>query len=127
MTKINEKTFLVELLRTFPEFKETHESNKEDHDIGIHIIFGDFRRFAEGAIANDNKELFVRIRDFIVRCQVENEDEVKNAVFVSFFENMNEESLQYFLNNLPSDFAEEIRNFLKAFDKATGIKVNHNI
>ena len=55
MATINEKTFLAELLQAFPEFKDLHESNKEYHDIGIHLIFGDFRRFAEDAIARDEK------------------------------------------------------------------------
>jgi hypothetical protein len=119
MATINEKTFLTELFQAFPEFKEVYENNKEYHDIGIHLIFGDFRRFAEGAIEHSNNELFIRIKDFILRCYAESKDEVKNAVFVSFFENMNEKYLQYFLDNLPNDFAEEVRKFLKAFDEAT--------
>ena len=119
MATINEKTFLAELLQAFPEFKDLHESNKEYHDIGIHLIFVDFRRFAEDAIARDEKNLFARIKDFILRCDTENEDEVKNAVFVSFFENMNKKPLQYFLNNLPDDFAEEVRKFINAFDEAS--------
>jgi hypothetical protein len=118
MTKINEKTFLQELLQTIPEFREIHE-NAKYHDIGIHIIFGDFRRFTENTIEQDNKELFKRIKDFIIRCHIESKDEINNAVFVSFFENMDEKPLEYFLDSLPSDFTEEVRGFLKAFDEAS--------
>ena len=115
---ITEKTFLSELLEKFPEFVELHESNKQEHDSGIHLIFGTFRRFVEEAIQSSNAELLFRIKEFILRCY-ESKDEVKNALFVSFFENLNKEGLKYFYNNLPPKFVTEIKEFLPAFDIAS--------
>src|SRR5690349_8905872 len=104
MQSINEQTFLSELLRAFPEFVAVHEKNKKDHDIGVHIILGDFRRFTDTALAENNEEVLTRIRDFIIRCHTESNDEVNNAVFVTYFENMGEETLEYFYKNLPQEF-----------------------
>lgn len=119
MTPITEKNFLSELFGAIPEFKEIHDKEKEYHNIGIHLIFGDFRRLAELAVEEKNYELLKRIEDFVIRCHQESKDEVNNAVFVSFFENMNEESLKYFYDNLPEKFVIEIKKFLHAFDIAS--------
>src|SRR3989344_465877 len=119
MIPITEKNFLSELFGAIPEFKEIHDKEKEYHDIGIHLIFGDFRRLAELAVEEKNYVLLKRIEDFIIRCHQESKDEVNNAVFVSFFENMNENSLLYFIHRLPIPFKDEIRKFLTAFDLAT--------
>lgn len=112
MTLITEKSFLSELLGTIPEFKEIYDKEKEYHDIGIHLIFGDFRRLTELAVEENNSDLLKRIEGFVIRCHQESKDEVDNAIFVSFFENMNEKSLQYFIKKLPAPFAEEIKKFL---------------
>ena len=90
MTKINEKTFLQELLIAIPEFKEIHEREKEYHDIGIHLIFGDFKRLALDAVKQNDEKLLKRITNFIVRCHQEDRGEVDNAVMVTFFESMSE-------------------------------------
>ena len=116
---VNISKFLQKLIKVIPEFKKIHEDNKEYHEIGVHLIFGDFRRLAENAIENKNSDLLKRIQSFIIKCHSESKDEIDNAVFVSFFENMSEEGLKYFFEHLPKDFTEEIKSFLDEFDRAT--------
>ena len=84
MTNITEENFLNELLLNFPEFHKIHEDNKENHEIGIHLIFGDFRRFTENAIKNNKNDLLLRVIKFISKCYYENNDEVNNAVLYHF-------------------------------------------
>ncbi|MDO8554215.1 MAG: hypothetical protein Q7S22_05385 [Candidatus Micrarchaeota archaeon] len=118
-SKINEKNFIKELINSFPEFKQIYENNKEDCDIGVNIVFGYFRRFCEDAITKKDTELTKRIAQFILRCQEESKDEVQNAVFVSFFENMDNKYLLILVDFFPKEFTSEIFQFLEKFDKAT--------
>ena len=112
MSSINKKNFLQKLLLAVPEFKKIHEEESEYHNIGIHLILGDFKRLTEVAVKKKNDELLQRITGFIIRCHDNSKDEVHNAIYVTFFENMNEESLQYFLHRLPKEFAEKVKEFL---------------
>ncbi len=122
MTKISEKNFLPELLKAIPEFESVNKKNKEFHDIGIHLIMGDFKIFAENAVQEKNDKLLESIKSFLMRCHDESTDEVGNAVYVTFFENMNDIGLHYFFEHLPKEFAEDIKRFLDAFDKAISSK-----
>lgn len=117
MSKITKNTFIQELLKAIPEFREIHETEKNYHAIGIHLIWGDFARFTEEAIDTNKSELLDRITTFLVRCYTENNNEVSNALFVSFFEHLNDEHLGFFYQKLPKDLSKEVRKYIKAWNE----------
>lgn len=123
--KITKKNFLKELLKEIPEFKPIHEEQKEYHDLGINILFGDLKRLTEKTTQENKQELVKRIAKFIVKCY--NGDKgIKNAVFVSFFETMNKDSIESISKYLPKKIVTEIHEFLKEFDDATPARLTLN-
>ncbi|MBI2546389.1 hypothetical protein HYV81_04370 [Candidatus Woesearchaeota archaeon] len=117
MSKIAEENFIQELLKEIPEFESVHE--KEYHKIGINLVFGDLKRLAEKTIQQNDQKLLKRIAKFILRCNNEGDKDVQDAVFVSFFETMNEESIKAISKYLPERLNEEIQEFLRKFDEVT--------
>ena len=114
---INEKNYLDILLKDIPEFAQIYNKEKEDCDIGPNITLGYLRRLLEEALKNHNTELTRKIANFIIRCWKESRDEVGNAVFVTFFENMNEQTFKEFSKSIPPKLVKEVEKFYKNFDK----------
>ncbi len=110
---INEDNFVKELLKSVPEFKEVHKNEKDYHEIGIHLVLGDLKRFAEKTYMERQKNQEKEVLDFILKCLKEGNENVKNAVFVSFFENMDDKCAKNLANQLPEKFRKDVLDFLE--------------
>src|SRR3989338_9971785 len=119
MVKINEANFITELLLAIPEFKNIHEEEKEYHEIGVNTILSDLKCFAENYQKRKNQEMLKRIAEFILRCDIESRDEVKNAIWVSFFETMNEDTIQAICKYLQTKYYTKFQEFLTAVDETS--------
>ncbi len=113
MVKLTKHNLTEQLLKHIPEFKKIYEREKEYHDIGIHIVMGDFYRLAEEAIQNKNDALTKKIADFINKCYEEGDEDVHNALIVSFFESMETKALAKFYHYLTKKLAKEVLEHLK--------------
>jgi len=106
-TELKLRETLEKLTKQIPEFKI-----KKDHEIGIHIIMGDLKNLAKKAIQENNIDLIKRIVKFITSRYNEG-GETQNAVFVSFFENMDKETSDEVLKYFSDEIATKIKQFYK--------------
>lgn len=94
MNIITKQNFPEKLLEVVPEFKQSYDKylNDNDGENLIHILMSSFYNFLIENFKNGNKDLTKKIIIFIDKSYNEGDNDVINAVNVSFFENLWHES-----------------------------------
>ena len=107
-------TFVVGLLNAVPEVRGivTENTDDLDGDVLLHLLVADLRRLTLAAWVRRDEGLTARCLLFLDDALRDGDDDVQNAVAVSFVEDIGwwDESVQPFLRTWPTTLAAELRH-----------------
>ena len=110
---IDENNFLSNLRRYVPEFKEIEREEGVESGDGVDYVMGVLSKFAEEANQANNIRLLRKISKFLDKCWNRGEYQVHNAVMVSFFESLTDESFKKISLFLDDVLLEEAKHYRK--------------
>lgn len=116
MDKITNNNVGVLLVNIVPEFESQYNEYliDNDHEKLTHILFGVYLfPFFKETLNGDNQSSLSKIGKFLSDCFEKGDENINNAIHVSFFENMTRESY----NRLSKHLSKKLDDNLKEIDK----------
>lgn len=111
-TVLTKDAFVVALLDAVPESQPIVTEHWDDHDgdVPLHLLMGDVRRLSEDAWRREDHALMRRCLDFLDLALRTGDENVQNAVSVSFVEDSGwwDGSLTIYIAAWPSALAAEV-------------------